>query len=310
MTHNAFLKEPCYKITVMGNAEVGKTSVINRLVNKCFIPIYKPTTDIETYSCRLNLNDDSCSQKTFVNVIIQDTFGLDNPILNMPVQLMTSPLIKQKREKMSSQFTSLMLTSNERRDQLSKNEKAAKTKFNKKKAVNYKDEIFMESIGIESEHISRVGFVFVCEIKNEGSIKSVIKIIEKLHEIEKSNNLICTKMIMFNKTDIIEENEFNETIVKFPELKEFITKYKIDISKVSALTGRGISDSFINFLNKIHQEQRNQQQNDGINEPDDIAHEYDHIGCIDNMNSMSKKIFCGRSLFTCGEHSEEDDDDE
>jgi vacuolar-type H+-ATPase subunit D/Vma8 len=80
----------------------------------------------------------------------------------MPVQLMTSPLIKQKREKMSSQFTSLMLTSNERRDQLSKNEKAAKTKFNKKKVVNYKDEIFMESIGIESEHISRVGFVFVC----------------------------------------------------------------------------------------------------------------------------------------------------
>ena len=111
---------------------------------------------------------------------------------------------------MSSQFTSLMLTSNERRDQLSKNEKAAKTKFNQKKVVNYKDEIFMESIGIESEHISRVGFVFVCEIKNESSIKSVIKIIEKLHEIEKSNNLMCTKMIMFNKTDIIEENELPE----------------------------------------------------------------------------------------------------
>ena len=167
----------------------------------------------------------------------------------------------------------------------------------------------MESIGIESEHISRVGFVFVCEIKNESSIKSVIKIIEKLHEIEKSNNLICTKMIMFNKTDIIEENEFNETIVKFPELKEFITKYKIDISKVSALTGRGISDSFINFLNKIHQEQRNQQQNDGINEPDNEAGIY-KAGCIDELNSVSKKIFCGRSLFTCGEHNDDDDDDD
>ena len=53
-------KEPeeCIKITFLGCAKVGKTSVINRLINKCFSPLYEPTLEIERYTYKMNLNED------------------------------------------------------------------------------------------------------------------------------------------------------------------------------------------------------------------------------------------------------------
>ena len=63
------------------------------------------------------------------------------------------------------------------------------------------------------------------------------------------------------------------------------------------------------FLSKIHQEQKNQKQNDGIQEPD----EEDDMkvfkpGCVDNLNSCSKSIFCGKTMFSCGNQDDNDED--
>ena len=176
--NNAFLREPCIKVTMMGCCNVGKTAIINRLVNKCFTFNYEPTTDIVTYSLRINLNEEEVVQKTYINLIIQDTFGLNNPILDKPPELLTSKILKDKREQMTKQFRDLMFTSNEMRNKISNNEK--KTKFSQKKGVNIKEEIFMETMAYESEDIQRGGFVFVCDSENDKSLDQVIKIIEKL----------------------------------------------------------------------------------------------------------------------------------
>ena len=64
-----FVKEPCMKVTMMGCCYVGKTSIINRLINRSYSHYYDPTEDIETYSFRLNLNEEEVAQKTYINVI-------------------------------------------------------------------------------------------------------------------------------------------------------------------------------------------------------------------------------------------------
>ena len=306
--NNAFLREPCIKVTMMGCCNVGKTAIINRLVNKCFTFNYEPTTDIVTYSLRINLNEEEVVQKTYINLIIQDTFGLNNPILDKPPELLTSKILKDKREQMTKQFRDLMFTSNEMRNKISNNEK--KTKFSQKKGVNIKEEIFMETMAYESEDIQRGGFVFVCDSENDKSLEQVIKIIEKLQEIEKSNNLIYPKMLLFNKSDKVNEKTFKESIKKYQNaLESFKGKFKIESLRVSALTGQGIIESFKMFLSKIHQEQKNQKQNDGIQEPD----EEDDMkvfkpGCVDNLNSCSKSIFCGKTMFSCGNQDDNDED--
>lgn len=308
MSDNAFLKEPCIKITIMGSSNVGKTAIINRLINKCFSSKYEPTMGIETYSCRINLNEEEVVQKTYINLIIQDTFGLDNPILSKPPELIRSQVLRDKRELMTKQWRDLMFTSNEMRNKMSNNEK--KSKFGQKKNINVKDEILQESLGVESEYINRGGFVFVCDCENLQSLDTIIKIIEKLQEIEKSNNLIYQKMLLFNKSDKINDKTFKENYKKyFTVLESFKGKFKIEALRVSALTGQGILESFKMFLSKIHQEQKNQKQNDGINEPDEEEDfKVFKPGCVDNLNSCSKSIFCGKRLFSCGEKEDSEDE--
>lgn len=308
MSDNAFLKEPCIKIAIIGCSNVGKTAIINRLINKCFLTKYVPTMGIDTYSCRINLNEEETMQKTYINLIIQDTFGLDNAYLNKPPELIQSQMVKEKRNLMTEQWKNLMFTSNEMRNKMSNNEK--KTKFGQKKIINVKDEILEESLGTESEYINRGGFVFVCDCEKPETLDTIVKMIEKLQEIEKSNNLIYQKMLLFNKNDKINEQIFKEKFKKYlTVLENFKGKFKIDALRVSALTGQGIIESFKMFLSKIHQEQKNQRQNDGISEPDEEEDfKVFKPGCVDNLNSISKSIFCGKRLFSCGEKEDSEDE--
>lgn len=48
---------PIFHIAVLGPKEVGKTSIINRLVNNHFTTIYEPTDgDLRPYNVLLNIN--------------------------------------------------------------------------------------------------------------------------------------------------------------------------------------------------------------------------------------------------------------
>ena len=303
-----FVKEPCIKVTMMGCCYVGKTSIINRLINRSYNHYYDPTEDIETYSFRLNLNEEEVAQKTYINVIIQDTFGLNNPLLDKPPELLTSEVLIKKRQRMTKQFRDLMFTSNEMRNKISNNEK---NKITIKKRINIRDEILMDTIGYESEYIQRGGFIFVCDCENDKTLEQVIKVIEKLQEIEKSNNLIYPKLLLFNKCDKIVEKTFKENMKKYQRaLEHFRSKFKIESLMVSALTGQGLIEAFKLFLSKIHQEQKNQRQNDGIQEPDDDEElKLYKPGCTDKINSCSKTICCGKPMFSCFNKNNDDDDD-
>ena len=125
---------PFIKITFLGWCKVGKTSIINKLVSKTFSPIYEPTTDTNTYQLKLNLKDDG--QKAYVNLILEDVFGLNNTILNKPQDLIISSNIRKKREHMSKIFREIMLTSTEKRNKLVKQEKKQMQKTVKKQIKN------------------------------------------------------------------------------------------------------------------------------------------------------------------------------
>ena len=90
---------PIIKITLLGWCKVGKTSIINKLVSKTFSPIYEPTTEVNTFQIKLNLSESEKTQKTYVNLIIEDVFGLNNTILNKPEKLIKSENIKKKEIK-------------------------------------------------------------------------------------------------------------------------------------------------------------------------------------------------------------------
>jgi len=61
------------KITFLGNAAVGKTSLINRIINNTFNPQYDPTTKIENFGINLNITQDMVSKKTYVMINLEDT---------------------------------------------------------------------------------------------------------------------------------------------------------------------------------------------------------------------------------------------
>ena len=299
---------PFIKITFLGWCKVGKTSIINKLVSKTFSPIYEPTTDTNTYQLKLNLKDDG--QKAYVNLILEDVFGLNNTILNKPQDLIISSNIRKKREHMSKIFREIMLTSTEKRNKLVKQEKKQMQKTVKKQ-INMRDERFNDFLGEGSEYIDRNGFVFVCDITNLKSFDSVLNIIQKMEEIEKTNNLNYSKMILFNKYDKVDVTKFNEEIESRRTIIEEYqnNKHRIDMFRVSALTEYGLIEAFRRFLYRIHQELRNISQNDGIEDPDEEEIVKFKPQCIDKANSCTKSLFCGKALFFCGADSDDENED-
>jgi GTPase SAR1 family protein len=174
-----------------------------------------------------------------------------------------------------------------------------------------RDERFNDFLGEGSEYIDRNGFVFVCDITNLKSFDSVLNIIQKMEEIEKTNNLNYSKMILFNKYDKVDVTKFNEEIESRRTLIEEYqnNKHRIDMFRVSALTEYGLIEAFRRFLYRIHQELRNISQNDGIEDPDEEEIVKFKPQCIDKANSCTKSLFCGKALFFCGAESDDESDD-
>lgn len=285
----------CFKICVMGSASVGKTAIINRIVNNSFPIIYEPTYNVDRYSVLFNLNEYEVRDKTFVMVTLEDMFGINNPLLQTPENLLTSSEQRERRKAMAETFKKIMFTSNEKRNKISEESKKAKKSNNVKDKTQFS---VYEKIFNDDPEIERRGFIFVCDCTDPESIKDVTTVIDKLHQIEKSNNLFYPKCILLNKIDKITDKDKLKNLMK--DLDQYKAKYKLDTCRVSALTNYGINEFFKKFVSKIHQQEIDNKQNEGLEEPDDDEGGDDRVMCTDKLNSCSKKVFCGTKIFTCG----------
>ena len=299
--------EPCYKITFLGCVKVGKTAIINRFINKSYCPDYYQTKAIESYVTHLNLSEEEVLKKTYVNLIIEDTFGINNSILNKSPELITSEKMKKERLRMSTQFKNIMFTSSIKKDSILEEKRKKINTRNKK--VDMNEEILKDSLGYGSSFIERNGFVFVCDCVKENTMETVFKLIENMNKIEKSNNLIYPKMILFNMMDKVSEKEFYKFIEnKVNVIENYRSKYKIDIFRVSALTGQGIEDSIKKFVRGIHQEISNASQNNGVEEQEEDDAVNFNPDFVDKLNSCTKNIMCGNRIFSCGQNSGSEDE--
>ena len=303
---NAF-SEPCYKITFLGCVKVGKTAIINRLVNKSFSQDYYQTQKIENYVTYLNLSEEEVSKKTYVNLIIEDTFGINNSILNKSPELITSEEMKKERTRMSTQFKNIMFTSSTKKDSIL--DEKRKRINSRKKNVNMYEEILNDSLGYGSNFIERNGFVFVCDCVKENTMETVFKLIENMNKIERSNNLFYPKIILFNMSDKVNEKEFYKFIEKkIDVIENYKSKNKIDIYKVSALTGQCIEDAIKKFVRGIHQDFGYSHQNNGVEEQEEDDAVNFNPDFVDKLNSCTKNIMCGNRIFSCGQDSGSEDE--
>lgn len=69
------------RICVLGPSFVGKTQIVNRLVNNHFYPQYIETEELETYRILYNRAQAIGSQPDLVQIEILDCFPQDHPLL-------------------------------------------------------------------------------------------------------------------------------------------------------------------------------------------------------------------------------------
>ena len=66
---------------------------------------------IRNYSVLLNIADDETKEKIYIQLILEDIFGLNNPLLQTTNELIKSPLLQDKRKKMVGEFKNIICTS-------------------------------------------------------------------------------------------------------------------------------------------------------------------------------------------------------
>jgi GTPase SAR1 family protein len=102
---------PTLKVTVIGTSGCGKTSIINRVVNHSFSSIYEPSYESTNFSVLLKIGEEEGKDVQFVNVIFEDVFGLNNPLLQTSEDAIKSSKLIDKRKKMVQEFKNIMFTS-------------------------------------------------------------------------------------------------------------------------------------------------------------------------------------------------------
>ena len=304
MSDIVYSNVPTYKISVIGSASVGKTSICARIVNNYFTALYEPTIDIGYYTKLVKITDAEVSSKIYILATLEDFFGLNNPILK-PENTTNSEYILKKKEKMTESFRQLMFTSVKKRDELSKEAENIKSKkFDTKKDKDPKYLLY-ENIFSLDKSIERQGYIIVVDITDHSSIEDAKTIIDKLQQIEKTSNLSYPKCIFINKIDRIIDKKLVKAFMT--EVEQLKAKQKLDIYKVSALNNSGVSDAFRKFLSKIHQANMDKKQNEGLEEKDFSDEEEDPITCNDKWNSCTRKVCCGTGIFSCGTPEDEEE---
>jgi GTPase SAR1 family protein len=262
----------CCKIAVIGSCAVGKTAIINRLINNYFPISYEPTMTVENFTFLFNLSEREIKQKTYVMVTLEDMFGIDNPLLQTPDELITSQEQKDKRSYMSQVFKDIMFTSTEKRKQLSTESKKVSKNVGSKKKIT-KQNIY-ERIFNDDHIIERKAFILVCDPSDMRTLEDMKTILEKLHQIEKTNNLFYPKSILINKIDKADKEKLKNFTKITEELK---SKFKCEVFKISALTNYEVEESFKKIVSKIHQLESDSKQNEGLEDQDEAEEELESV---------------------------------
>jgi GTPase SAR1 family protein len=251
-----------FRITMVGDSATGKTSICNRLVNNFFPVIYEPTLKEETYALFFDLSE--IQIKKHCLILIEDMFGLNNPLLSTNDKL-TCEEQTQMKTYMTGKFKEIMFTSSAHKD---KGKNTSTKKGGEEKDNKLEKKELLHKIW-KKEHLDfpRKGFVFVCDANDDNSVDDIIFTIERLREIEKTNNMEMKypKLILINKKDKVDSQTIKKIIKKIKD-KFSSNSNIIDIQEVSALTNEGIIDSFKSFMSKIQQLDVESKQNNGYQE--------------------------------------------
>jgi len=289
---------------MLGSAAVGKSSIISRLVSNSFSAIYEPSYEISNYTMLFNLNEEDVKDRTYVELMIEDVFGFNNPILQIPESFLKNARLKDKRQKMVNEFQDILFTSLKKRIQMSEeNNKKKAQKIHKTEEKNKKNEIY-EKVFNNDPAIERIGFVIVFDISEHSTYDDAKWILEKLHSVEKTNNIFYEKCMLINKIDKALDKRKVKNI--FAELETLKKKYKCDYYKVSALTSEGVGEAFRKFLSKIHQKKIDEKQNEGVDDVEDLELEEEDINWQDKLQSCSNRMFCGNNIFACARRQDEE----
>lgn len=71
-----------YRLCILGPSFVGKTSIVNRLVNNSFSPYYEPTVRAMAYRKAYNVFEEEDVEPQYVELEIIDVFPHDHPLLD------------------------------------------------------------------------------------------------------------------------------------------------------------------------------------------------------------------------------------
>lgn len=84
---------------MLGPSYVGKTQIVNRIINNSFTGYYEPTIKKQAYRRVYNINDDNPDEDPkFFDITIWDMFPHDHPLLNEEEQLMGEEAKEMERE--------------------------------------------------------------------------------------------------------------------------------------------------------------------------------------------------------------------
>lgn len=59
----------------------------------------------------MNIGDEDYNDKNYIELILEDVFGLNNPLLQIQEGLIKSKVLSDKRKKMVNDFKNIMFTS-------------------------------------------------------------------------------------------------------------------------------------------------------------------------------------------------------
>lgn len=84
-----------FNICVIGPSYVGKTQIVNRMINNAFTGYYEPTITPLVNRCAYNLNNDEPDMDpTFFDLQIIDLFPHDHPFLDEEKALMSQAALE------------------------------------------------------------------------------------------------------------------------------------------------------------------------------------------------------------------------
>ena len=75
-----------------------------------------------------NLSEVDAKDKTYVELILEDVFGLNNPLLQTQENLIKSNVLLEKRKKMVNEFKSIMFTSLDKKSMINEQKKVSNKK--------------------------------------------------------------------------------------------------------------------------------------------------------------------------------------